>query len=101
MFTSSVCQQPKMTYSHIAIRQHMKQISSDELIDLERHDLLFIAIRVVTPSEGNNTVFNHKDSVIADSDSVGISAEVLQDPLCAVEGRLAVDDPLLMVELSS
>jgi hypothetical protein len=32
---------------------------------------------------------------------VGISAEVLKDPLDAIEGGLAIDDPLLMIELAS
>jgi hypothetical protein len=31
---------------------------------------------------------------------VGISAEVLKDPLGAIEGRFAIDDPLLPVERS-
>jgi hypothetical protein len=38
--------------------------------------------------------------VIADRDPVGISAEVLKDTLDAIEGRLAIDDPLLMIELA-
>jgi hypothetical protein len=39
--------------------------------------------------------------VIADGDSVGISAEVLKDPLGAIEGRFAIDNPILMIELAS
>ena len=35
-----------------------------------------------------------EDAVIADRDAVGISAEVLKNPQCAIEGRLAIDDPL-------
>jgi hypothetical protein len=38
--------------------------------------------------------------VIADRDPVSISAEVLKDPLDAIEGGLAIDDPLLMIELT-
>jgi hypothetical protein len=41
-----------------------------------------------------------EDAVIADRDPVGISAEVLKDPLDAIEGGLAIDDPLLMIELA-
>ena len=41
-----------------------------------------------------------EDTVIADGDPVGISAEVLKDPLGATEGRFAIDDPLLPVERS-
>lgn len=39
--------------------------------------------------------------MIADGDSVGISAEVLKDSLDAIEGRFAIDDPLLVVEVFS
>ena len=42
-----------------------------------------------------------EDAVIADGDPVGIPAEVLKNPPDAIEGRLAIDDPLLMIELAS
>jgi hypothetical protein len=38
--------------------------------------------------------------VIADGDSVSISAEVLKNTFGALEGRFAIDDPLLMIELA-
>ena len=41
-----------------------------------------------------------KDSVIADRDPVGISAEVLKDTLDAIERGLAIDDPLFTKELA-
>jgi hypothetical protein len=39
--------------------------------------------------------------VIADRDPVGIAAKVLKDALDAIEGGLAIDDPLLTIELVS
>jgi hypothetical protein len=39
--------------------------------------------------------------VIADRNPVGISAEVLKDTLDAIKGQLAIDDPLLVIELAS
>ncbi len=42
-----------------------------------------------------------EDAVIGEGDAVSISAEVLKHPLDAIEGGLAIDDPLLMIELSS
>ena len=79
----------------------MKEEPSDELIGLERHGLLFISIGIVPPAEGDITVLDLEDTVIADSDPVGISAQVLKDTLGTVEGWLAVDNPFFMVELSS
>src|ERR1039457_767055 len=79
----------------------MKQISSDELDSFERHGLLFVIVRVVTPLEGHHSILSGKYAVIADGDPVRISAEILQNPLGSIEGRLAVDNPFLMIELLS
>ncbi len=46
------------------------------------------------------TVTEVEDAVIADRDPVGISAEVLKDTLDAIERGLAIDDPLLTIELT-
>ena len=37
--------------------------------------------------------------MIADGDSVSISAQVLKDTFGAIEGRFAIDGPLFMVEI--
>ena len=79
----------------------MKEEPSYELIGLESHGLLFIAIRVVPPVEGDITVLDPEDAVIVDSDPMGISAQVLEHTLSTIERRLAIDNPFLVVELSS
>ena len=79
----------------------MKQEPSDELVSLERHGLLTVVVCIISPSKGNIAVLDGEDAVIADRDPVSISAEVLKDPLGAIERRFAIDDPLLMIELAS
>ena len=79
----------------------MKQEPSDELVRLEGHGLLAVLVCIIPPQEGDLAVTDGEDTVIADGDAVGISAEVLKDTLDAIEGRLAIDDPLLMIELAS
>jgi hypothetical protein len=74
--------------------------ASDELVDLQRHHLLLIAIGIITPQKGDLSVLDTEDAIIADGDSVGISAQILKDSLGSIEGRLAIDDPLLMIEPS-
>ena len=81
--------------------QYMKEEPSYELIGLESHGLLFIIISIVPPTEGDIAVLDLEDTVITDSDPVGISAQILKDTLSAIERRLAIDDPLFMIELSS
>ena len=41
------------------------------------------------------------EAVIADGDSVSISTQVLKNTFGAIEGRFAIDDPLLVVEVFS
>ncbi len=89
-----------MTYSYKAGRQDMKQEPSDELLRLEAHGLLAVLVCVIPPQEGDLAVADVEDTVIGDGDAVGISAEVLKYPLDAIEGGLAIDDPLLMIELA-
>jgi hypothetical protein len=99
VFTPPVPKQSEMPDSYISIRQNMEEESSDKLLCFQRHDLLLVTVGIVPPSEGNGTILKRKDTVIADGDSVGISAQILQDPLGPLKGRLAVDNPFLMIKL--
>ena len=90
-----------MSDSHISAGKYMKEEPSDELIGLESHGLLFIAIGVVPPAEGDIVVLDIEDTVIADSDPMGISAQIFKDTFGPIKRRLTIDNPLLMVELSS
>jgi hypothetical protein len=75
--------------------------ASDELLGLQSHDLLFITVSIVTPSERNLPILSVYDTVIADGDPVSISAQILKDSLSTAERRLAIDNPLLVVERTS
>ena len=78
----------------------MKKEPPDKFIGLQRHGLLAVTVGIISPEKRNMAVPVGEDAVIADGDSMGIPAEVLQDPLGAIEGRFAIDDPLLVVEMS-
>ncbi len=65
------------------------------------HGLLAVLVCIIPPQEGDLAVADVEDTVIGDGDAVSISAEVLKDALDAIEGGLAIDDPLLMIELAS
>jgi hypothetical protein len=78
----------------------MKKEPPDKFIGLQRQGLLTVPVGIISPEKRNMAVPDSEDAVIADGDSMGISAEVLKDPLAAIEGRFAVDDPLLVIEMS-
>ena len=77
----------------------MKQKPSDELVSFEGHGFLTVMVGLIPPEEGDGAVSDGEDAVSSDRDPMGISAEVLKDPLGAIEGWLAIDDPLFMVEM--
>jgi hypothetical protein len=79
----------------------MKQEPSDELVGLEGHYLLMLMICIIPPQEGNLAVTEVEEAVITDGDSVSISAQILKNTFRAIKGRFAIDDPFLMIELSS
>ena len=77
----------------------MKKKPSDELIRHEIHGLLAVAVGIIPPAEGNLVVPVGKDAVVADGNPVGISPEILENPLGTTERRFAVHNPLFMIEL--
>ena len=58
IFSVSIGQEPIVPDTHIAMRQYMKQEPPDELIGLDRHDLLLVTVGVVPPAEGDLPVFH-------------------------------------------
>ena len=79
----------------------MKKEPSDELVRLERHGLFAVIVGIISPKKRDIAVLVGKDAIIADRDSVGISAEVIQDPFGSIKRRFAIDNPLLLIELFS
>jgi len=98
VFSVSVGQQAEVPYPDKASRQDMEEEPADKLLGLEYHGLLAVMVRIISPEEGNLAVADGEEAVIADGDSVGISAQVLQDPLDASEGPFAIDHPFFVVE---
>ena len=78
----------------------MKEEPPDKFIGLQGHGLLTVPVGIISPEKRNLAVPDREDAVIADGDWMGISAEVLKDPLGAIEGWFAIDDPLLGIEKS-
>ena len=78
----------------------MKKEPPDKFICLQRYGLLAVTVGIISPEKRDLAVPDSEEAVIADGDSMGIPAEVLKDPLGAIERRFAIDDPLLVVEVS-
>ncbi len=82
-----------------SVGKDVEQEPTDELIGVHCHDLVFVVIGVIAPPEGDFVLIRLHDAMIADRDPVSISAEIFENTFGSVERRLAVDDPLLLVQI--
>lgn len=80
------------------VGQHMYQEAPYELTGSQAHLLLLVAIPVVTPLEGDHSVFKFQNAIIGDGHPVGIASEVFDHFTGVFERRLAVDDPFLLIQ---
>jgi hypothetical protein len=77
----------------------MKKESAQELICGNGHDLLFAAMGIVSPAEGDAIILEGHETVVGDGDAMGVAGQIVENVFGAAEGRLGVDDPVLLAEL--
>ena len=70
-----------MADSHEALRQDMQQESADELAGREGHRALFIAVRIIPPTERDLIAVEGEQSMIGDRHAVCITAEIAKNLL--------------------
>ena len=92
---SSVGEEAEVTDAYEATWQHMQKEAAQELVDGQRHRLLPVAMCGIAPSEGDVAMVERDESVVGNSDAVGVSAEIAQGMFGSTEGALGVDDPVV------
>jgi hypothetical protein len=93
-----VGQKAEVADAHEARGKHVEQEAAQELLDRQGHQALLVAVRGVSPAEGNLVPREGDQAVIGDRHAVGITAEVTENMFGTTEGRLAVDHPLVTEE---
>ena len=78
-----------------ALREHMHEEPSDELLGRNGHHTLNVSVSVVAPTERDVVAIEGEQSMIGDGDAMGITTEVTQHLFGTTEGRFGVDDPLV------
>ena len=78
----------------------MEEKPSQEFVDLERHHLLTIVVRVVLPPRPDTAVAMIDEPIIREGDAVGIASEVGEHLLGAGAGPFRVHHPVDGSELS-
>jgi hypothetical protein len=91
-------QKAEVADTHEAGGKYVEQEAAQELLDRQGHQALLVAVRRVSPAEGNLSALEGDEAVIGDRHAVGIAAEVTENMFGTTEGRLAVDHPVLTEE---
>jgi len=84
-----------MADTNETFRQNVYEKSPDELFSRNRHHPLFVAVRVISPAEGDVIAIECNQPVIGDRDAVCVASEIANNLLWATECRLCIDDPIL------
>lgn len=96
-FLLRIAQKSVVADLHKTLRKNVHQDAANELYRGQRHDLLPVAIPVITPLERDRSVFAGKDTLVGNRYAVRIASEIFQHMTCAPERRLTVDDPFFCV----
>jgi hypothetical protein len=93
-------EEPVVADAMEALGQDMEQEAADELVRRERHGLVAIAPfeAIVLPCEGDALVVGRDQAAVGDRDAVGVAREIGEHCLGPGEGRLGVDEPVLLTE---
>jgi len=72
----------------------MEQEATQELVRRYRHDLLLVAVCVVSPAERNAPIVAADETMVRDGDAVGVSSQVAEDVFWPAERWLGIDHPI-------
>ena len=86
LFFIGTAQYPEMTDPDKTFWQDVHAKPADELHCIERHELLLRLVPVILIAERDRFVIDVPDSVIADGDLMGITAQVFDHALGVSEG---------------
>ncbi len=75
--------------------KHVEQEAAQELLDGKSHQTLLVAVRGVSPAEGDLVALQGDQAVIGDRHAVGVAAEITENMFWTPKGRLAIDHPVL------
>jgi hypothetical protein len=73
----------------------MEQEAAQELLDRQGRQTWLVAVRGVSPAEGDLVALQGDQAVMGDRHAVGIAAEITENMFGTAKGRLAIDHPVL------
>ena len=82
-----------MTDAAEALRQHVEQEATNELVRVERHHLALVVGAIILPAKADTTVLAGEEPAVGDGDAMGVAAEIVEHLLRSAEWAFGIDDP--------
>jgi len=92
----AVSEQAEVADANQAAGKHMQEEAAQELMSGNGHDLLLAAMGIVAPEERDPAITKADQSMVGNSDAMRVSGQIIQHEVGTAEGRLGVDDPVLV-----
>jgi hypothetical protein len=97
VFLDAVGQKAEVTDAREAIGEDMEQKAANKLLGIQRHRFFSISVWSIPVAQGHFAVVNFKDTVVGQSHTMGVAAEVIEHSLWRAERLFGVDDPAFLV----
>ena len=91
---AAVAQYPVVTHARHALRYHMQQEAAYEFVGADRQLLDAVAVPAVAIREGDLAAIDGEQALVADGHTMGVTAEVFEDPVGGGEGRPRKTNPV-------
>jgi hypothetical protein len=89
VFFRAVGQKAEVTDAHEAIGKHVKQEAANKFMSLKDHRLFPIALFAISVAQQDFCVFDLQDTVIGESDTVRVAAEIVENGAGRAKGFFA------------
>ena len=99
MFFGSVGEKAEVADTHEAVGEHVEEKTADEFVGVKGQSLFSIPVFAISITQGDQAVLHVEDTVVGQSDAVGVAAEIIKDRLWRTERLLRVDHPVLFTQL--
>ena len=82
-----------MAHPHKTLGDNVEQEAAHELLGVEGHQFTPISVFSITISEGDFTVVQRADAIIAKRHAVGVATEIIEDMGGRAKGFFGIDHP--------
>ena len=89
-----------MPDAHEAFREDVQQEAAQELIERQSHQLLFVVVSGITPTERDLAFSKGDEAMVGDGHAMGVAAQIVEHMFVAAERSFGVHHPVLSEQRS-